>query len=68
MSDSVLFRGVQIGKHANLQDCILFQDSEIGEGADLRHVILDKNTVIRPGVRLQGQADYPVVIKKGAIV
>lgn len=68
VSDSVLFRGVQIGKHANLQDCILFQDSEIGEGADLRHVILDKNTVIRPGVRLQGQADYPVVIKKGAIV
>lgn len=68
VSDSILFRGVHVGKHCNLQNCIIFQDANIGDGADLHHVILDKDTVIRPGVRLQGQPDYPVVIGKGAVV
>lgn len=68
VSDSILFRGVRVEKHTNLQNCIIFQDAIIGEGADLHHVILDKNTVVRPGVKLQGQPDYPVVIGKGAIV
>lgn len=66
--DSVIFRGVQVEKHSNLQNCIIFQDAEIGEGADLHYVILDKNAVVRPGVKLQGQPDYPLVIKKGAVV
>lgn len=66
--DSVIFRGVQVLRHSNLQNCIIFQDAVIGEGADLHYVILDKNATIRPGVKLQGQPDYPLVIKKGAVV
>lgn len=66
--DSILFRGVKIHKHANVEKCILFQDTVVGEGADLHYVITDKDVVIRPGVRLQGQPEYPVVIGKGAVV
>ena len=29
-------------------------------------VILDKNSFVRPGVRLVGHPDYPIVIGKGA--
>ncbi len=68
VEDSILFRSVNVGSHASLKNCIIFQDCTIGEGAELTNVIVDKNTVIRPGVRLQGQPDYPVVIGKGVIV
>ena len=68
VKDSILFRGVHVGRHAELHNCIIMQDSQIGDGAVLNNVIIDKNTIIRPGVRLQGQTDYPVVIGKGVIV
>ena len=68
VSNSLLFRGVDLAKQAKLDHCVIFQDSSIGEGADLQYVILDKNVVIRPGTRLQGQAEYPMVIRKGAVV
>lgn len=66
--DSVIFRGVRISRKAKVEHCILSQDAIVGEGAELTHVILDKGAAVRPGVRLQGQADFPVVIGKGAIV
>ncbi|MDO5734216.1 MAG: glucose-1-phosphate adenylyltransferase subunit GlgD [Eubacteriales bacterium] len=68
VKDSIIFRGVQVGRHAVLDNCIIGQDCVISEGAELSYVILDKDTVIRPGVKLVGQPDYPVVIGKGVIV
>ncbi len=68
VTDSLLFRGVTISRQANIKSCIIMQDAFISEGVELENVILDKNCVIRPGVKLVGQSDYPVVIGKGAIV
>lgn len=68
ISNSLLFRGVTISPTARIKNCIILQASFISEGVELENVILDKNCVIRPGVKLVGQADYPVVIGKGAIV
>lgn len=65
---SMLFRGVTVAAHAVVRHCIVMQDTYISEGVELDHVILDKNCVIRPGMKLVGQRDYPVVIGKGAIV
>ena len=42
------------------------QDVHISENCHLENVILDKNAFVRPGVRLIGHPDYPVVIGKGA--
>ncbi len=64
----MIFRGVTISRHAVVKNCIIMQDAYISEGVELENVILDKNCVIRPGIKLVGQADYPVVIGKGAIV
>lgn len=68
VSNCILFRGVHVGRHANLHDCVIFQDSYIAEGADLSCVILDKRTTVSAGVKLQGATAYPVVIRKNARV
>ena len=68
VENSMLFRGVTVAAHSTVRHCIIMQDTYISEGVELDHVILDKNCVIRPGMKLVGQRDYPVVIGKGAIV
>jgi glucose-1-phosphate adenylyltransferase len=68
LSDSMLFRGVTLSDHATVRNSIIMQDTYISEGVELDHVILDKNCVIRPGIKLVGQKEFPVVIGKGAIV
>lgn len=65
---SVLFRGVMVGKNSKVENSIIFQNVKIGKNVELNHVIIDKDVVIRDGTRLMGQAEYPVVIGKGAIV
>lgn len=66
--DSMLFRGVTVSRKSKIKSCIIMQDVYVSEGVELENVILDKNCVIRPGIKLVGQQDYPVVIGKGAIV
>lgn len=68
VSNSMLFRSVTVSDHAVVSNCIIMQGSYISEGVELDHVILDKNCVIRPGIKLVGHKEYPVVIGKGAIV
>ncbi len=68
VTNSIVFRGVGISRHAKVNNCIIMQDSQVMEGAELNNVIIDKDTVIRAGVRLHGSSEYPVVIGKGVIV
>ncbi len=68
VEDSMVFRAVTIGARSSLKNCIVFQDAYISEGCELENVILDKACFLRPGVKLVGQAAYPVVIGKGAVV
>ncbi|MDO5738267.1 MAG: glucose-1-phosphate adenylyltransferase subunit GlgD [Eubacteriales bacterium] len=68
VNDSILFRGAEVKRGARVDNCIIGQDCIISEGAELSCVILDKDTLIRPGVKLKGQPDYPVVIAKSMIV
>lgn len=68
VDSSILFRGVSIAANSLVQNCVIMQDAHIAENCLLENVILDKNAVIRPGTKLVGHKDYPVVIDKGAIV
>lgn len=68
VSDSMLFRGVTISRGVVVKNCIIMQNVHISEGCELENVIIDKNAMLRPGVKLVGQAEYPVVIGKGANV
>ena len=68
VENSVLFRGVYVGRGARIRNSIIMQNSEIYNNADLEYVILDKNVNIRQGRRLVGDEEFPVIIRKGAIV
>lgn len=68
VENSMLFRGVYVGKGVKLKNCIVMQNSEIYNNADLEYVILDKSVNIRQGRKLIGNEEFPVIIRKGAIV
>ena len=68
VSHSVLFRGVKIGKGANVKNCIIMQDCVVEEDAELKNCILDKQAVIQKGGKLIGPPSYPIVISKNMVV
>lgn len=61
----ILFRGVQLGKDAEINDCIIMQDTVIGEGAELSYVILDKDVTVPAGTKFRGTKNHPYVVKRG---
>ncbi len=66
--DSVLFRQVTIGSHAQVKNCVIMNDAVVGEGSVLENVILDKNVTVRPGSKLIGTPQTPIIIKRGETV
>ena len=68
VEDSVLFRQVTICEGAEVEKCIIMNDTVVGEGADLKYVILDKNVTVRPGAKLCGDKNHPVIVKRGEVV
>lgn len=68
VENSILFRGVKIGKNTIVKNSILFQDTITGENVFLNCVITDKNTVIRDGRILSGHETLPFYIEKGKMI
>ena len=44
------------------------QDTVIQDGCELDHVVLDKEVTVRENRRLIGEANYPMIVSKGAVV
>ncbi len=65
---SVLFRQVTVGAGANIEDCIIMNHCVVGENAELKCVILDKDVTVRPGSKLIGTPNNPIIVKRGEIV
>lgn len=68
VKNSVLFRGVKIGKNSVVENCIIMQDCVIGDNVRIQNITMDKNVVLKDNTALSGASDYPMFIKKGAIV
>lgn len=66
--NSILFRGVKVGRNATVKNCILMQDTIVGDGAFLNCVITDKNAVVRDNRMLAGAETQPFYITKGKMV
>ena len=66
--DSVLFRQVTIHQGAEVENCVIMNDTVVGEGCQLEYVILDKNVTVRPGSKLIGTPQTPIIIKRGETV
>ena len=68
VENSILFRGVKVGKGTTVRNSVLFQDTVTGENVFLNCVIADKNVVIRDGRVLSGHETRPFFIDKGSNV
>ena len=68
VENSIIFRGVKVGKNTTVKNCILMQDTITGDNAYLNCVITEKNVVIREGRVLSGHETMPFFIEKNAIV
>ena len=68
VENSILFRGVRVGKGTVIKNSILMQDTFTGNNVALNCVITDKNVVIRDGRMLSGHESMPFFISKGGMV
>ena len=68
VENTILFRGVKIGKNSVVKNSILFQDTYVGENVSLNCVVADKNSVIRNGRQLSGHETLPYYINKGRML
>ena len=68
VEESVISRGVRIGKNAVVKDCIIMQNTEIQNDVYLENVIVDKDVIVRDHRQITGHETYPVVIEKASII
>lgn len=64
VQNSVVFRGVDIGKGTDIADCIIMQGTKIGKNCKLQYVITDKAAVISDGMTLIGTPDNYIYVGK----
>jgi len=68
VENSVLFRGVVVQEGAVVRNSILMQNTVVGKNARMHCVITDKDVSISADRTLEGDANYPVYIKKASVV
>ena len=68
VENSIIFRGVHVGRGAVVKNCILLQDTYVGDNVHLNCVVSDKNVIIKEGRTLSGHETMPFFIDKGTTV
>ena len=68
VENSILFRGVKVGKGVHVKNSIVMQQCELQNEALIENVICDKNVVITEGKWLKGASNYPLIIEKGMVI
>ncbi len=64
VENSVIFRGVKVGKGAVVKNSIVMQKAQIEDEALVVNSILDKRTIIEEGARIAGSGIMPYVVEK----
>lgn len=68
VENSILFRGVKIGKGSKISNSILMKDCTTGENVNLNYVLADKNVTFKDSRILTGYELHPIYISKGSYV
>lgn len=68
VENSIIFRGVKIGKNAVIKNSIIMQKTDILENAVISNSIVDKFSMIDKGVRIYGTSDRPYIVEKYGVV
>ncbi len=64
VSNSIIFRGVHIGKDAIVSNSVVMQDSTVSDGARLNYAVLDKAVYINSDRILSGYITHPFFCKR----
>ena len=68
VENSIISKGVYIGKNAKVSNCIIMQDSIVNDNCTLSHVVVDKDVVISENTNIHGTDTYPMYIAKRSVV
>lgn len=68
VENSIIFRGVHVGKNTSVENCILMQDTYVGNNVYMNCVVTDKGVTIRDGRVLSGHENRPFYIEKSSEV
>ena len=68
VENSIISRGVKIGKGAVVKNSIIMQGTEIMNYVELQYAIVDKDVIVRDNKKLAGHEKYPIVVAKRSIV
>ena len=66
--NSILFRGVKVGRGTVVENCILMQDTIVSDNVHLNYVVTDKNVTIRSRHDLSGCEAIPYYLSKNTMV
>lgn len=66
VENSIIFRGVKVGKGAVVKDSILMQRCDIQDGARVENIIADKNVIVTKNRWLKGAENFPYIVTKNA--
>ena len=65
VENSIIFRGVHVGKGAVVRNSILFHGTYVADGASLNCIVTDKNVFVSENVNLSGNENMPFYVQKG---
>lgn len=68
VENSIIFRGVRIGKGCVVKNSVIMQGTYLGENVNLNCVVADKDVVVKDGRNLSGHTTMPFFISKGTVV
>ncbi|NLD17712.1 MAG: glucose-1-phosphate adenylyltransferase subunit GlgD [Tissierellia bacterium] len=67
VENSIIFRGVKIGKNAIVKNSIIMQKTVIEEGAVVVNSIIDKYSIVEKEVSLVGSVNQPYIVGKSEV-
>lgn len=67
VEDSILFRGVTVGKGAIVRNSIIMQACEIQDGAIIENAIIDRSNVITAGTVIKGSTENIYIKEKNEL-
>lgn len=68
VENSVIFRGVKVGKGSVVKNSVIMPDTYIGNNSSLNCVVCEKSVVIRDNVCLSGHETLPFFIAKKTMI
>ena len=68
VENSIIARGVRIGKNTSVENCVLMDGTYVGDNVYLNCVVTDKDVMIRDGRVLSGHETRPFYIEKSSEV